>query len=241
MSSLNDAVIYLKMSVRSFLRYPGFRIVYSNLKHYPDWKKYLSPAKSPVSEKMPWITFSSIDLLEKIIQPGMKVFEYGSGGSTLFWASRVKNIVSVEHDKGWFEKMQTVLSVDGIGNVDYLLIEPVDDPEFSKKTYQDPDDYVSRDQHYTGQNFEKYAKAIDPYPDLHFDVIVVDGRVRPSCIKHALPKLKKNGWLLLDNSDRSYYLEPFSFNKPDWKTFTTEGPVPFLKHFSRTTLFQKCY
>ncbi|HLI94422.1 MAG TPA: hypothetical protein VKU83_12450, partial [Puia sp.] len=81
--------------------------------------------------------------------------------------------------------------------------------------------------------------AIDVYPDSHFDVIIVDGRARPSCIKHALPKLKPGGWLLVDNSDRSYYLEPFSFDKTDWKVLTFEGPAPFMKGFSRTTLLQK--
>jgi hypothetical protein len=35
----------------------------------------------------------------------MKVFEFGSGNSTLFFAGRVNFIESVEHDKNWHEKV----------------------------------------------------------------------------------------------------------------------------------------
>jgi len=49
------------------------------------------------------------------------VFEYGSGFSTLFWLERVKEIVSVEHDKVWFEKIFE--KVKGLDKIKYLLHE----------------------------------------------------------------------------------------------------------------------
>lgn len=227
------------MSVRIFLRRPRPGTIITSLKYYHSWKKYLAPGRSPVTDGIPWITFPAIDRLNKIIRPDMEVFEYGSGGSTLFWARRVGNITSVEHDRGWFEKMQGLLSSGQPGNIRYQLFEPQEDPDFQKKDFRNPEDYISSGKDFYGKNFESYVKSIDTYPDGHFDIIVVDGRARPSCIRHALPKLKKDGWLLIDNSDRSYYLEPFSFEKPDWKTYTLDGPVPFMKEFSRTSLFQK--
>jgi predicted O-methyltransferase YrrM len=33
----------------------------------------------------------------------MKVFEYGAGASTLWWAQRVSEVLSCEHDPQWFE------------------------------------------------------------------------------------------------------------------------------------------
>jgi len=125
--------------------------------------------------------------------------------------------------------------------VQYLLIEPVKDAHFGTKNFENPDDYISSGEHFAGKNFEAYVKSIDRYPDSHFDIIVVDGRARPSCIKHSIPKLKRDGWLVVDNSDRTYYLKPFSFGGPDWKVFTFDGPVPGIKSFSRTTLLKKCY
>lgn len=35
----------------------------------------------------------------------MKIFEYGSGNSTLWWSEKVDSIISVEHDKQCFEKV----------------------------------------------------------------------------------------------------------------------------------------
>lgn len=35
----------------------------------------------------------------------MSVFEYGCGESTLWWSSRVKEVISVEHDKDWHENI----------------------------------------------------------------------------------------------------------------------------------------
>jgi len=239
--SSSDAMLYLKMSIRSFLRRPGFGLLSSSLRHYSDWKTYNSPGRSSTTESLPWITFGAIDHLKKIVRPEMTVFEYGSGGSTLFWASRVKNIVSVEHDKGWFERMRGKLGDAAASNVQYLLIEPVADAQFRMKDFENPDAYISSDENYTGKNFEAYVKSIDRYPDGHFDVVVVDGRARPSCIKHAIPKLKRDGWLVVDNSDRAYYLKPFSFGAPDWKVFTYDGPAAFLKGFSRTSLLKKCH
>jgi hypothetical protein len=55
---------------------------------------------------LPWLTYPAIAFLLKRIRPEMSVFEYGSGGSTRWWASRVRNVVSVEHDRTWFEEVR---------------------------------------------------------------------------------------------------------------------------------------
>jgi hypothetical protein len=55
---------------------------------------------------LPWITYPAIDFVKKRLRSDMTVFEYGCGWSTLWWASRVKAIVSVEHDKEWHDKMK---------------------------------------------------------------------------------------------------------------------------------------
>ena len=53
-----------------------------------------------------WMTYSSIDFLESYDLSDAQVFEYGSGGSTLYWKNKSKSIVSVEHYAPWFDKMQ---------------------------------------------------------------------------------------------------------------------------------------
>jgi hypothetical protein len=169
----------------------------------------------------------------------MKVFEYGSGGSTLFWISRVQEIVSVEHDISWYSAMKKQFDAQSVQNLKYILSEADEDEGFSKKTFENPDDYISSDPAYKGKNFEQYAKSIDSYPDNYFDIVVVDGRSRPSCIQHGIPKLKKNGWLIIDNSERNYYLAPFRFERKSWKISKFAGPVPYTRDFSETSFLKK--
>lgn len=61
--------------------------------------------KAPVDAEgnpLPWITYPAIEFLVRRVTKEMSVFEYGCGASTLWWAPRVKEVVSVEHDREWF-------------------------------------------------------------------------------------------------------------------------------------------
>lgn len=55
---------------------------------------------------LPWITYSAMEFLQKRIKKDMHVLEYGCGGSTFWWAERVTEIISIEHDKKWYEKIK---------------------------------------------------------------------------------------------------------------------------------------
>lgn len=67
-------------------------------------------SKSPVglhSEPIPWVTYSFIDFIANRIQKEHAVFEFGSGNSTFYYAQRAQKVVSVEHDKAWFDKISS--------------------------------------------------------------------------------------------------------------------------------------
>jgi len=51
---------------------------------------------------IPWFTYPAIEYLNNLDLSDLKVFEYGSGFSTLYWSKRCKYVVSVEHDEEWF-------------------------------------------------------------------------------------------------------------------------------------------
>lgn len=70
-------------------------------------------------EPLPWYTYAAIHFLENRVRPQMRVFEYGSGNSTLWWSKRVTSVVSVEHDLTWFQKLREVLPA----NVEYTHCE----------------------------------------------------------------------------------------------------------------------
>lgn len=75
-----------------------------------DWGWFLSyKLKRSVDGKggpIPWITYPALEFLAERVKPEMEVFEYGSGNSTMWWASRVKSVVSREHDRGWHDLMK---------------------------------------------------------------------------------------------------------------------------------------
>ncbi len=173
-------------------------------KHLVRWlrsrrRSYLLDAPSP------WLTFDAIDVLRDRMRDGMKVFEYGSGGSTLFWLQWSVQLVSVEHDGEWYAVVKGRLP--GHSSVDYRLVPP--EPYAERNLQADPADplaYVSSDENLRGRTFRRYTSQIDEFPDAHFDIVLIDGRARPSCIHHAARKVTKGGVLVLDNADRDYYV-----------------------------------
>lgn len=153
----------------------------------------------------PWLTFDAIERIRARMTDGMRIFEYGSGGSTLFWLKWRIDLCSVEHDPEWHEVVKGKLPPNA--RIDYRLIPP--EPHGQPDPRTDPADplaYVSSDDRYRGMGFRRYASQIDEFPDRHFDLVLVDGRARPSCILHAAPKVKPGGLLVLDNADRDYYV-----------------------------------
>lgn len=56
------------------------------------------------NQAIPWFTYSFIDFLQDRLNNSQMVFEFGSGNSTRYFASKCAHITSVEHDKAWYEK-----------------------------------------------------------------------------------------------------------------------------------------
>ncbi len=55
---------------------------------------------------VPWTTYSFIDFIRERLNKDLTIFEYGSGNSTLFFAPRVKSVISCEHDKKWIDELK---------------------------------------------------------------------------------------------------------------------------------------
>jgi hypothetical protein len=168
---------------------------------------------------VPWFTYPAIEALRNWDLSDKSVFEYGSGYSTLFWASCAKEVVSVEHDRLWYEKIAKLAP----SNV-RLLLAPIDGTGDSNPSP------ALREQ------FWKYAGAIDG----RFQVIVIDGyarsRVRYQCAQAALPHLDPNGLIILDNSDwlpaSALFLRKAGLIEVD-----LSGPVPGNIHHQTTSFF----
>jgi len=84
-----------------------FRAVKKGYLHDIGWINSYK-TKTPVNKNfqpIPWVTYSFISYIENRLNKKMSIFEYGSGNSTLYFAEKVNHVISVEHDKEWFENL----------------------------------------------------------------------------------------------------------------------------------------
>jgi hypothetical protein len=58
-------------------------------------------------EPIPWLTYSFIDFISDRLSKEFNVFEFGSGNSTLYFANRVKQVTSVEHNIQWYNRLKS--------------------------------------------------------------------------------------------------------------------------------------
>jgi hypothetical protein len=136
----------------------------------------LDGAGNPV----PWWTYAANEWIKARLRPTDRVFEYGSGGSTLWLAAHANSVVSVEHDRAWLEKLRPNLPA----NAKVVHKEAID--EFSSD--------VSA----------PYCTCIMEY-EPPFDVIVIDGMERNACARLATRAVSANGIIIFDNSHRARY------------------------------------
>ena len=234
---MKDTLLYIKFALIFALRNGTL----SHIKQFRRWYKDKHLGGSTVERELPWMTYDAINFLSSLCKPDTTVFEWGSGGSTLFFSKRCRQVISVEHDRIWSALLHNKLKELSVKNVDYSEIPGEKITDWAKRNYYNPDHFISGDKNSVGLSYETYVKAIDKYPDNYFDIVVVDGRSRNSCAKRAIPHVKKGGYLVVDNTDRKYYLSDITeFQNPAiWQKTEIQGPVFFQHAFGKTSFFKK--
>lgn len=101
--------------------------MYEDLQGIPDYFGHQDSIRAKHSfwvngEPIPWMSYPAIAYLMQIDFSTKKVFEYGGGASTLFWARRAAKVVTVENDQSWFEACQETLAP----NVEMHLLQGED-------------------------------------------------------------------------------------------------------------------
>jgi len=173
-----------------------------------------------------WWTYESIDYVEDFIKrrnnnfEKIKVFEYGAGSSTLWLSKKVEEIISVEHDKFFYDDIKR-FSKDK-KNIEIILRPPI------QLCDDHTSEFNSQKTGFSSLCFSDYVNAINEF-DCLFDIIVIDGRARNACLEAALKKLTKNGIIIFDNSHRKrykQYIKSFDFKKTTFRGFAPSLPYP---------------
>jgi predicted O-methyltransferase YrrM len=79
--------------------------------------------KRPLDIGLPWISLKAIRFLERFLTPEMTVLEYGSGGSTIFFARRCKRVIAIEDDPVWLGAVRQRLGALRLTNAEIRLCE----------------------------------------------------------------------------------------------------------------------
>ena len=202
------------------------------------WYESQRAGATPLADEQAWMTFGAIDFLDAWLRPHHRVFEWGCGGSSVFFARRVERGWSVEHDAAWCDTARAALLERGLAHKWTVeLAEPEPESAAGVVDPADPDGYGTSEPPHT-RRFARYASAIDAHEDGSFDAVVVDGRSRPSCAKHALSKVARGGCLVLDNSERPHYRRVHAMlEERKWECRPFPGPGPYGRSFWETTVW----
>lgn len=134
---------------------------------------------------VPAISTAATEYFESILLPSYDVFEWGTGGSTLWLAERVHHVVSIENVPAWQAYIAYCAAGAMLGNIQFLLFD-------WQKGRPNRDVMLFL-----------YDHAIDAFPDESFDVVFSDGWdiSRKGCAPLAVRKLKPGGWLVQDDTN----------------------------------------
>ncbi|WP_119681701.1 O-methyltransferase [Indioceanicola profundi] len=197
---------------------------------------------------VPWITYPAFRQVKRLIRPDMKVFEYGCGGSSLWWARNVAEVVSVEHDAVWAGKirewsppnlnimvrqMDEPTAPDALTGVEPFFASTPDLPLAENRDHNIAHGLLCRE-------FTAYAAELTRYGSGYFDVVVVDGMARCLAAWLAARYVKPDGFIIFDNSDRWQYnagyrhLREYGFHRIDYY-----GPGPVNLWEWCTSLFTR--
>ena len=137
---------------------------------------------------IPWMSYSIIEFLEQQLPSGVRVLEWGSGQSTIWWSGRASEVIAIEHDAGWVGVV-----APSVGPNVRVLFADVRSAEYLTKPLEfGAFDVVVVD----GRRRSECVGAAEGLVN-ESGIIIVDDAARPEYAA-AIGRLVDNGWTRLD-------------------------------------------
>ena len=174
---------------------------------------------------VPWWTYRAIEAVEQWLSARtdpVRVFEYGSGASTVWLARRAGEVHSVEHHRAFAELMHPELV--SYPNASVRVVEAVPSARPA---------VPSQKEGHEGLDFAEYVAAINDVPG-SFDLVVIDGRAREACLAAAAGRLAHDGLIVFDNSRRRRYRDAIA--RSGLQERALRGLTPTLPYPEQTSL-----
>lgn len=136
----------------------------------------------PLEQSLPWWSFDAIRAADQLF-PGKRIFEWGSGGSTLRYTKMNCSITAIEDDSSWLATVQNAIQKAGVEKNVSLKYIPFD--------FNYPEAFATSD----------YILALHGFD---WDVVIIDGqdktfRERIACFRHAETLMKPGSIILVDD------------------------------------------
>lgn len=184
----------------------------------------------------PWWTYRAAEVVDAFLQGRRqaRVFEFGAGASTIWLARRAAHVDSVEHDVEYAQVVRAVLDREGLTErVQLHEVVPLPVDGAARPITSDKPGAG-------GLDFRPYVETIDRVAGeagTRYDLIVVDGRARQSCLAAALRHLADDGIVLFDDSYRPRYRA--AIKNSGLRERSHAGFVPSLPNPSATSLLTR--
>jgi hypothetical protein len=172
---------------------------------------YFNEVPCDIEGYTPWYTFPAIHFLKDMLTRDMKVFEYGSGFSTIFYKNHVDEYYTVEHDLEWATR---IVNVDPTVKIhvasQHIMVLPNGIDRITDFFNHHTDIQTSDKNHdlqhgLINMDFAGYASQIYHKEKGYYDVVVIDGMARSLCAYLTIEMIKDDFIIILDNIDRCQY------------------------------------
>lgn len=132
-------------------------------------------AVSQAGTPLPWYTYPAIDFLRTRPLQGCRVLEFGGGQSTRWWASRAREVVTLEGDPEWYASLAGTLPE----NVQLRLVSMADGPAC----------------------LVDVERVIAEFGPEAYDIVIVDGLWRQFLADVACRVVAPHGAIIVDNAE----------------------------------------
>ena len=180
--------------------------------------------RTPMDLELPWFSFGAIDYLMRYVNAHHQIFEFGSGGSTLFFSRRAARILSMESHPEWHSRVCERARRLKLNNL------------------------VCELHRLDGNRLERYRDSsfFDRVRSNQWDVVVIDcfcgftdgsyGQLRRHAFEISLPQIAPGGLLVLDDS---WLFPELVKPRPGWEVHDFVGLGPFRYGVTSTAILRR--
>ena len=176
---------------------------------------FLNKSVASTGEALPWYTYPAVDFLRTRDFSDKTILEFGGGQSTLWWAKRAKNVITLEEDGNWYEMLKRTIP----SNAKLFLI--------SKESRE--------------KCVAEVESALKTLEIPHYDVVIIDGLFREQMVDIACRVVRPEGAIICDNAEGYGFYDGFKDRRLKRVDFFGHAPGVIFPHCTSIFFGNNCF